>query len=406
MIEKMYTPKQWEVVQDIQAKKPRQVILEGAIRSGKTYLGILFWNAIISRYTKKLFIMTGQTISSLKRNVLDDIEKLFGVNTHLNINNEFEYYGNKVACFGTDKADSFKSMRGLTAQAWYANEVILSHQNSVLEAFSRCSEPGARIIWETNPDKPTHYIKTSYIDRSGSRLDDGSYNVMSYHFELEDNTFLDKNFIESIKQSIPSGTIYDRQVRGLWKATDRAVYDNYQIVAMDPPESKIQDVFYGLDFGYNNPTALVKVMRTDEGLYLRGLLHRSQMITSEIVEQIGQMIFDKNRPIYCDTAEPDKIRAIQDAGYNAMPARKEVAEGILKVKEYRLYIVNDDIDLVRSFENYEYRKNAGGEILEDPVKLDDHYPDAVRYAIATHEDLKIKNEFYICGDADDAITRW
>jgi PBSX family phage terminase large subunit len=404
MIEKIYTPKQWAVVQDLKIKQPRQVILEGAIRSGKTYLGILYWNALVSRHKKKLFIMTGQTISSLKRNVLDDIEKLFGVNTHLNINNEFEYHGNKVACFGTDKADSFKSMRGLTAQGWYANEIILSHQNSVIEAFARCSEPGAKIIWETNPDKPTHYIKTDYIDRSGIKLDDGSYNILNYHFELEDNSFLDKNFIESVKGSIPKGTIYDRQIRGLWKATDKAVYDHFQIVSTPPEERRIKDIWYGLDFGYNNPTALIKIMRTDEGLYCQGQLHRSQLITNQLVDEVNRLVERKTAPIYCDTAEPDKIRALQDAGLNAMPAVKIVMEGINRVKKQNIYLVNDDMDLVRSMENYEFRKAASGEILDEPVKHDDHYPDALRYAVASHEEINIVVDSFICGDMDEPIT--
>lgn len=91
---------------DIRDKKPRHVILEGAVRSGKTYEGICYWNAIVSKAKGKLFIMTGQTISSLRRNVLDDISKMFGINTHLNMSNEFEMYGNKIACFGSDKSDS------------------------------------------------------------------------------------------------------------------------------------------------------------------------------------------------------------------------------------------------------------------------------------------------------------
>jgi len=223
---RLYTPKQREVATDIKDKDPRHVILEGAIRSGKTYLGILYWLAIVSKHKDKLFIMTGQTISSLKRNVLDDIEKLTGLSTHLNTNNEFNLYGNKVACFGSDKADSYKSMRGLTAQGWYANEIILSHQNTVLEAFARCSEVGAKIVWETNPNKPTHYIKTNYIDRSGCVLEDGSIDILSYHFELDDNTFLDNKYLESVKNSIPKGTLYDRQIKGLWKATDKAILTN------------------------------------------------------------------------------------------------------------------------------------------------------------------------------------
>jgi len=391
--DKFYTQKQWGVVEDIKIKKPRHVILEGAVRSGKTYLGILYWYSILNRYKNKLFIMTGHTISSLKRNVLDDISKLFGIDTHLNINNEFEMLGNRVACFGSDKADSFKSMRGLTAQGWYANEVILSHQNSVLEAFARTSEVNARIVWETNPDKPTHYIKTNYIDRSGIKLTDGSYDILSYHFELDDNTFLDLKYVESLKNSIPAGTVYDRQIKGLWRATDKAIYNKIKIINEEPNEARVQDYCYGLDFGYNHPTALVKIMYIDGEIYIKGEFCESHLITSEIVDRVKDFISDKNIPIYCDIAEPDKIRALRDAGFNAKDADKSkgtVLAGINKLKEYTLHLVYDPV-LIRQVENYEFRSMANGEILEEPVKIDDDYCDAIRYADYNHNKTHIDN---------------
>lgn len=375
----MYTQKQYSVIQDIKEKNPRHVIFEGAVRSGKTDLGIKYWLAILSRVKGKLFIMTGQTISSLKRNVLDDIEKMTGHSTHLNMNNEFEINGNKVACFGSDKSDSYKSMRGLTASGWYANEVILSHQNTILEAFARCSDGGAKIVWETNPDKPTHYIKTNYIDKSGDKLSDGSYNILNYHFILEDNTFLDSNYVESLKLSIPNGTIYERQILGKWKATDKAIYTDFDVV---DDEKVYDDYCYGLDFGFNNPSALVKVGYLDNELYISGLMHRSQMTETDLVTQV-KMLVDKDKPVYCDNAEPDKIQALQNAGINAYKAKKEVMAGINKVQLYKLHLLRNT-ELVRSFENYEFRTNANGETLDEPVKYNDHYPDATRYAIYTH----------------------
>lgn len=389
--EKALTKKQNSIVDELNKCKPRHIILEGAVRSGKTFLGILLWLKVVSKQKGKLFIMTGQTISSLKRNVLDEISNLTGEDTHLSVNNEFRLYGNRIACFGSDKSDSFKSMRGLTASGWYANEVILSHQNTVLEAFARCSDKDSKIIWETNPDKPTHYIKTNYIDRSGIKLQDGSYNILSYHFELEDNTHLDKNYIESLKAAIPVGTIYDRQIKGLWKATDQAVYTHYKITANI--DGGIIETIYGIDFGYTNPCAFVRIDRTDKGLFIKGLFHQSHLTTNEMIEKIKEHDVGDS-PIYCDTAEPDKIYAMRQAGLNAFESDKgpgSVINGINAVKEFDVYLLNSDIDLIRSVENYEFRKTASGEVLEEPVKHYDHYPDAFRMPIYTHYKRGVKN---------------
>jgi phage terminase large subunit len=384
LIDKLYTNRQWEIAQDIKVKKPRHVILHGPVRSGKTRLAIMYWQAIVSKAKNSLFIMTGQTISSLKRNVLDEITKLFGIDTHLNINNEFKMYGNMVACFGSDKSDSYKSMRGLTSSGWYANEVILSHQNSVLEAFARCSGTGARIIWETNPDKPTHYIKTNYIDNAGKQFEDGSYNILEYNIDLESNDRLDKTYVESLKASIPQGTLYDRLILGKWRATELGIFSNFDIKKHAPEKHKIHDTFYGIDWGYNHPTAFVKVMIVDGEPWIEGCFCRSHLLTDDIVDLVKSYVDNPSHPIYCDTAEPDKIQALRNAGLNAFNAKKDVLPGIYEMQRHKIHLLDSDHNLIRQFENYEFRKNAMGEVTEEPVKIDDDYPDAARYAIYTH----------------------
>lgn len=387
--DKLLTKRQQEISNDIKNKNPIHIILEGAVRSGKTILGIMFWMSYISQFKDKLFIMTGQTISSLKRNVLDEITKMFGVETHLNMAKEWYFNGNKIACFGSDKIDSFKSMRGLTAQGWYANEVILSHQNSILEAFARCSEKDKRIIWETNPDRPSHWIKTNYIDNSGKALEDGTINILSYHFQLEDNTFLDKNYIEGLKMSIPKGTIYERQIMGLWKATEQAIYSNYTQVNSMP--RSYDDIAYGIDFGYNNPSAMVKCLWKDQSVYVELLFYESHLTNSQLCDKVKQSIQNTDFPIYCDSAEPDKIQELKDAGINAFPANKNVKEGINAVQQCKLYLVNNNINLIHEFENYEWRKNSEGIIIDEPVPIFDHAVSAVRYCIYTHNRQKIND---------------
>lgn len=386
----LLTPKQLLVAEDIKSKNPVHIILEGAVRSGKTFLGIMFWISLLTKHKNELFIMTGQTISSLRRNVLDEITTAFNIETHLNMSNEWFFNDNKIVCFGSDKADSFKSMRGLTASGWYGNEVILSHQNSILEAFARCSKKDKKIIWETNPDKPSHYIKTHYINKSGNKLKDGSYNILSYHFSIDDNTFLDDNYIEGLKNAIPEGTIYDRQILGLWRATEQSIYNNYDIVSMPPSKDKIDETIYGFDFGYNNPCGLVKITYVDNEIYIQGLLYKSKLTETELVNETKELIENPNSPIYPDPAEPDKIQALKNAGFNCLSVKKDVMAGINKVKEYKLHIVNDDLNLLNEIENYEFKKNSAGEVLDEPVKYNDHYMDALRYAIYTHSFRSMK----------------
>lgn len=381
----LYTPHQWKITQDIKRKCPDHIIFEGAIRSGKTFLAILYWVGFVSMFKGKKFIMTGYTISSLKRNVLDEINDLFGVDTTLNTNNEFEMFGNKICCFGTDKKDSFKALRGVTSQGWYGNEVTLQHINSINTAFGRCSEDNAKIIWETNPDVPTHHVKENFIDRANMQESDGTYPLCSYHFKLEDNDRLSSKYIERLKKSIPRGTAYDREILGLWRQTERAVYTNYEIVERLPV--KIDDQAYGLDFGYVHPTCLTHIQYTDGDMYITPVFGKTKMTEKMFIEEMEKHVKDKDIPIYCDAAEPDKIQALRDNGFNAWEADKSpgsVIAGIRKCQGYRLKLVNGNIKFIKAVENYEFKERADGTKLEEPVKYNDDWPDSFRYPIYTH----------------------
>jgi phage terminase large subunit len=350
--------------------------------------------------------MTGQTISSLKRNVLDDLTKMFGIDTHLNMANEFEMYGNKIACFGSGASDSYKSMHGLTSAGWYGNEVTLSHQNTILEGFARCSDKEAKIVWETNPDRNSHFIKTDYINQSGSLFEDGKHNILSYHFQLEDNTFLDKNYIESVKKSIPIGTYYDRMILGEWKASDKIVYKNFDIISRLPDLSKVDDYCYGLDFGWTNPTAMAKIMWIDGELYIEPLFYDVEMNKEILLQKCNRLINDKRIPIYhdIDSGGLERIATLKQAGFNMRPADKSpksVMEGINKVREYKLHLIDSDSNLRFEFEGYELKTNAIGEVIEEPIKYKDHYCDAVRYGIFTHRNKKKGETISVSNGARD-----
>ena len=215
-----FTLKQIEVLEYDFNYSPRHTILHGAIRSAKTTTNILLFIAHVTKFRnqKKKFIITGSSIAAIKRNVLDDMSRLFPIDTHLNQKNEFSFLGNTVICFGADQADSYKYMKGFTAYGWLGNEVTDHHKNSIDQALKRCSGKGARIFWDTNPDDPDHPIKINFIDKSDLTLESGKIDIKVWHFILDDNTKLDPEYIESIKRSTPQGPLYDRDILGLWIA--------------------------------------------------------------------------------------------------------------------------------------------------------------------------------------------
>lgn len=212
----MISDKQKEVVRCVEKENPKILILSGAKRAGKTYIMIYCFLRHVAKYENKgySFILGGTNQSSLRRNVLNDLEMIIGREIRLAKDNHFKLFGNKIYCFDGATSDAYKKVRGFTSYGAFLNEATTLHDTFVKECISRCSGDGARIYMDTNPENPTHTVKVDYIDKSGQRLEDGQLNIQAFQFTLYDNVFLNKEYIQSIEASTPSGMFFDRDILG------------------------------------------------------------------------------------------------------------------------------------------------------------------------------------------------
>lgn len=387
----LFTPKQEAIWQYNLLEKPRVTILEGAVRSGKSFLNNFLWIHHVSKFKNRhvRFIMTGATLGSLQRNVLDDLGQL-GFNTELNKRNEFRMFGNIVACFGADKVDSYRAMKGFTSFGWYANEVTEHHINSITQAFNRCSGDGARIFWDTNPAGPNHPVKTNYIDHDGERLADGGVHIKSWHFTLDDNPTLNQNYVESLKKTIPSGMWYDRDVLGLWVAAEGIIYRDFDYGkhVIETAPGGLKEYFAGVDWGFehNGVIGVYGVDHDGNVFRLYEIVAQHQTIdywkhkAFELSNNHGSVTF------YCDPARPDYIAEFRKMGLHVRDAENAVVEGITCVaeqfKKSRLYIIRDgNKNYLREIYNYRWKENSA---KEEPIKEDDDSMDSERYAIYSH----------------------
>mgnify|MGYP001770990529 FL=1 len=192
------------------------------------------------------------------------------------------------------------------------------------------------------------------------------------------------NFLESLK------TIDERRYKvdclGEWGVSFAGlIYPHWELT-----EELFQPIAYGVDFGYVDPTVIVAIGVKDiEGSYkktliVRELLYKTNLTSQDIVDRIKQLNLLRNVPMYCDSARPEIIEQIRQAGYQARPVPKGIGSikaGIDAVLKYNLRIHRQSPNLLREIESYAWDSYKDGELLEQPVQGLDHAMDAMRYAV-------------------------
>lgn len=406
VLDQLYSEKQQRVLKRYFARRPYMLINHGAVRSGKTMVdNDIFLQELlrISRYANlqgirhPQYILGGASVNNINRNVIRELNEHYGLGIKLNIHNEFELFGNIVCCLGTDDIGRVSGAVGMTSYGLYLNEGSTAHRDVFDELLKRCSgdkEFVPMIIIDTNPDSPEHYLYKEYIslpfeERKKNR-------ILTFHWELDDNPFLNEQVRENIKNSTPSGVFYDRKIRGLWVTADGIVYQDFdkQIHVVNdeniPPLAKFERFFCGVDWGYEHRGAILLfgVMpaqgKEKEGdIYILRVIPRQHMLidwwvgqAKDILEQYGYGI-----KFYCDDARPDNISEFRKASIWAVGANKSIAAGIEcvagKWKRRKLFLArSQSTEFLREIFTYRWNDKTGL-----PVKENDDIMDALRYGV-------------------------
>ena len=194
----------------------------GAVRSGKTLVSILRWLYIVATCPEGSgLLMCAKTERTLRRNILDLIAEIVGPDDFDLRSGVGECYifGKKIYLVGANDERSENKIRGITLYAAYLDEVSLYPESFFQMLLSRLSVQGAILIATTNPDSPYHYIKTKFIDR------EKDLNLKYWHFILDDNLTLSEDFKTDIKREYVLGTVWHkRMVLGQWAAAEGAVF--------------------------------------------------------------------------------------------------------------------------------------------------------------------------------------
>ena len=166
---------------------------------------------------------------------------------------------------------------------------------------------------------------------------------------------------------------------GLKSVLGNIIYQNWETCENMPEGGEI---IYGLDFGYNNPSALVKICVKDDDIYAEELLYRKSLANRDLINQLKELKI--TGLIYADSAEPQRIEEISREEFYILPAMKEVNEGIDFLKSRKIYVIKNSVNLLKEIKNYSWKSDKDGKLMDEPIKIDDHLLDAMRYAVYSH----------------------
>ena len=391
-LKEIYTDKQIEILRKTQSQDWFMLINHGAKRSGKTVLNNDLFLMELRRVRdiakaegvdEPMYILAGVSSKTIQNNILTELTNKYDIDFKFDKHGSFKMFGVKIIQAFTGTIGGLGGIRGMTAYGAYINEASLARREVFDEIVSRCSGKGARILCDTNPDNPEHWLKKEYIDNPTDR-------ILSYKFTIFDNSFLDKRYLQSTIETTPAGMFTERNIYGNWVSGDGMVYKDFDAdkhFINDLDDYKFIRYIAGVDWGYGHYGAIVVFGITDNNEYI--MIDEVAETQKEIDWWVSEAKkLDEKYPklvFYCDSARVEHIDRFIKDGLKAKLASKKVVEGIEQVailyKTLKLKVYEP---IAKRFKEEIYSYVWETNTTRDQVKKEyDDVMDAMRYAIYT-----------------------
>jgi len=350
----------------------RIMVNQGGTRSGKTYSILQSLIELAMRtheFGMRPLIITvcRKAMPSLRGTAMRDfieILEALGLYSERNHNKSSAEYNLRGTIFEFIGIDQPQKVRGRKRDILFVNEGNELTFEDWRQLVMRTND---KIIIDFNPSEEYHWLYDFIMPRKDAR---------TYITTYLDNPFLSREIVSEIERLKEEDenywNIYGLGQRGVSGTT---IYSNWK---QCEAKEVVGRTIYGLDFGFNNPTAIAKCVRTDIGMYAEQVLYQSYLTNQDLIKVMSQLLPNKRVDIRADAADPDRIEEIRRAGFNIKPANKAVKTGIDKCRSVPLEICG--VDAVKEIRNYKYKVDANGIVQEEPVKVNDHFVDAMRYA--------------------------
>ena len=384
MAELVLTDKQAEHIDDM----TRHLMIMGSAGSGKTIFASIKVILYALQYPNARIGVFRQTLPSLRETAWREIRELldeYKIEYDENKSNGIITLSNGSTISFTPTDDD-KKLRSLNLDFVYIEQCEEISEEAFIELDLRIRNDiakryGGQMLIVVQPSNKTHWLYRLFYQE---KANDPDYKKI--HFSYLENPFLPEEqakVYEGLRE-----TNYERYLthtKGEWISSSKQIFTNNWTVGFD--RSYFDYYVGGVDFGWNNPSCFLLIGFYDDEAYVIDEVYGSELTTTEFLEQIDAMLkehdlnFDEIDSVYADAADPQSIEIFCREGLNTYPSVKDVKAKIDTTRETKIHIAESCVNLIRELPEYEWKKNKDGELLEEPVKKNDHSIDALCYGI-------------------------
>lgn len=308
--------------------------------------------------------------------------------------------GNQVIFRGMNDDRQREKLKSITFQKGKLTDVWLEEATEFTQADLEIIDDRLRgelpdgqfyqIRMTFNPVNKNHWIKKVFFDIPDPH-------VLTHHSTYLMNRFIDDAYRQRMKRRKlvdPEG--YQIYGLGEWGEIGGLILHNWEVRELSSNLNDYDDVAIGQDFGFNHANAILLLGIKDGNIYILDEIYVHEKETAEIIPLAEQHSMPKNRTMWCDSAEPDRIKTWKTTGYRAKGVDKGGSSGSVKAQidwlkgitekeraiKRMIYVAPHCINTIAELQQWKWKKDEKtGLYLDEPVPFQDDAMAALRYGV-------------------------
>ncbi len=308
--------------------------------------------------------------------------------------------GNKIIFRGMNDDKQREKLKSITFSNGKLTDVWIEEATEITQADFEIIDDRLRgelptgqfyqIRMTFNPVNKNHWIKKVFFDIPDE-------NVLTHHSTYLNNRFIDDGYrqrMERRKLVDPEG--YRIYGLGQWGEIGGLILHNWGVREVSQNFNDYDDIAIGQDFGFNHANAILLLGIKDDNIYILREVYCFEKETSEIITLAQSAEIPKDKEMWCDSAEPDRIKMWKKAGYRAKAVNKGGKNGSVNAQidwlkgvvskdkhiKRQIFVSSSCVNTIKELQQWKWKKDEKtGTYLDEPLSVCDDAMAALRYGI-------------------------